>query len=46
MARKGKGGHGGGGGHDAAGGMRWLLTYSDLITLLLIMFILLYSAAS
>ena len=42
-----KHGHGGGGGgHDAAGGMRWLLTYADLITLLLIMFILLYSAAT
>jgi chemotaxis protein MotB len=43
--KRGHGG-GGGGGHDAAGGMRWLLTYSDLITLLLIMFILLYSAAT
>lgn len=42
MARK-KGGHGGGGGHDAAGGMRWLLTYADLITLLLILFVVLYS---
>jgi chemotaxis protein MotB len=43
-----RGGHGGGGGggHDAAGMMRWLLTYADLITLLLIMFILLYSAAT
>lgn len=37
------GGDHGGGGHDAAGGMRWLLTYADLITLLLIMFIVLYS---
>lgn len=42
MRKKG-GGHGGGGGHDAAGGMRWLLTYADLITLLLILFIMLYS---
>ncbi|MEK7475478.1 MAG: flagellar motor protein MotB [Candidatus Coatesbacteria bacterium] len=43
MARKKGGDHGGGGGHDAAGGMRWLLTYSDLVTLLLILFIMLYS---
>jgi chemotaxis protein MotB len=43
MARKKKGDHGGGGGHDSAGGMRWLLTYSDLVTLLLILFIMLYS---
>ena len=43
--KKGHGG-GGGGGHEAAGMMRWLLTYADLITLLLIMFILLYSAAT
>lgn len=35
----GKKGHGGGGGHDAAGGLRWLLTYADLITLLLVFFI-------
>ncbi len=35
--------HGGGGGHDAAGGMRWLLTYADLITLLMVFFIVLYS---
>ncbi len=33
-----KKGHGGGG-HDAAGGLRWLLTYADLITLLLVFFI-------
>lgn len=44
MKKRGGGGHGGGGGgHDAAGGMRWLLTYADLITLLLILFIMLYS---
>jgi chemotaxis protein MotB len=42
--RKKSGGHdGGGGGHDGAGGMRWLLTYSDMITLLLALFIFLYS---
>ncbi|MBI2891366.1 MAG: OmpA family protein [Nitrospirae bacterium] len=46
MARKKKGGHdGGGGGHDATGGLRWLLTYADLITLLLALFIFLYSAS-
>lgn len=37
------GGHGGGGGHDSAGGLRWLLTYADMITLLLALFIYLYS---
>ena len=40
--RKKKGGAGGGGGgHDAAGGLRWLLTYADMITLLLGVFIIL-----
>jgi chemotaxis protein MotB len=43
--RRAGGGHEGGG-HDAAGGLRWLLTYADMITLLLIMFIILYSAAA
>lgn len=32
----------GGGGHDGAGGMRWLLTYADLITLLMAFFIVMY----
>ncbi len=43
---RGKGGNGAGhdgGGHDGAGGMRWLLTYSDLITLLMVFFTVLYS---
>ncbi len=40
--RKKKGGAGGGGGgHDTAGGLRWLLTYADMITLLLGVFIIL-----
>jgi chemotaxis protein MotB len=34
---------GGGGGHDGGGSMRWLLTYSDMITLLLALFIMLYA---
>jgi chemotaxis protein MotB len=34
-------GGGGGGGHDTAGGLRWLLTYADMITLLLGVFIIL-----
>jgi chemotaxis protein MotB len=40
------GGHGGGGGHDGAGGLRWLLTYADLITLLLAFFIILFSIST
>ncbi len=32
--------------HDGAGGMRWLLTYADLITLLLVFFIIAYAAAN
>lgn len=35
--------HAGGGGHDGAGMMRWLLTYADMITLLMLFFIVLYS---
>lgn len=31
---------------DSAGGMRWLLTYADMITLLMIFFIILYSIAT
>lgn len=33
----------GGGGHEGAGMMRWLLTYADMITLLLVFFIVLYA---
>ncbi|MBT9259313.1 MAG: flagellar motor protein MotB [Clostridiales bacterium] len=46
MWRKGRGGAGGGGGnagHQGAGMMRWLITYADLITLLAVFFIVLYS---
>ncbi|VBB05322.1 membrane motb of proton-channel complex mota/motb [Lucifera butyrica] len=31
------------GGHDAAGMMRWLLTYADLITLLMVFFVVMYA---
>ncbi len=41
--RRGAGGGGGGGGHDAAGMMRWLLTYSDLITLMMAFFVIMYA---
>lgn len=34
---------GGGGGHDGAGGLRWLLTYADMITLVMAFFIMLYA---
>ena len=44
MSKRGAGeGHSGGGGHDAAGMMRWLLTYADMITLLMVFFIVLFS---
>ncbi|MBE3582797.1 MAG: OmpA family protein [Limnochordaceae bacterium] len=33
----------GGGGHDGAGMMRWLLTYADLITLLMAFFVVMYA---
>lgn len=46
-SRRGGGGGGdhggGGGGHDGAGGLRWLLTYADLITLLMVFFVVMYS---
>lgn len=32
-----------GGGHDDGGSMRWLLTYADMITLLMAFFIMMYS---
>jgi len=34
---------GGGGGHDLGGMLRWLLTYADMITLLMAVFIMMYS---
>jgi chemotaxis protein MotB len=37
---------GGGGGHDGAGMMRWLLTYADMITLLLALFIILFAIST
>jgi len=43
MAKRRGGGGGGGGGHDAAGMMRWLLTYADLITLMMAFFIIMYA---
>lgn len=41
--RRGGGGGGGGGGHEAAGMMRWLLTYADLITLMMAFFVIMYA---
>jgi chemotaxis protein MotB len=43
MKHKKKASSGGGGGHDGGGSMRWLLTYADLITLLVAFFVMLYS---
>ncbi len=45
-SRRGGGDHGGGGGHDAAGGLRWLLTYTDMVTLLLALFIVMWASAT
>ncbi len=43
--RKGGHGEGGGGGHGG-GGMRWLLTYSDMLTLLFALFVYFYSIST
>ncbi len=43
MLRRGTDDGPGGGGHDNAGSMRWLLTYADMITLLMAFFIMMYS---
>jgi chemotaxis protein MotB len=43
MARRRSASGGGGGGHEAAGMMRWLLTYADLITLLMAFFVIMYA---
>jgi len=37
---------GGGGGHDGGGSMRWLLTYADLITLLMVFFVIMYAMSN
>lgn len=42
MAKR-RGSGGSGGGHDAAGMMRWLLTYADLITLMMVFFVVMYA---
>jgi chemotaxis protein MotB len=46
MPKRKKGGHDGGMEMESGGMMRWLLTYADLITLLLAMFVILYAVAS
>lgn len=46
MAKKRKVNGGGGGGHDGAGMMRWLLTYADLITLLMAFFVVMYAMSN
>lgn len=46
MAKRKHGGGEGGGGHETAGMMRWLVTYADMITLLLALFIMLYAIST
>jgi len=46
MPKRKKGGGEGAVEMESAGGMRWLLTYADLITLLLALFIILFATAS
>lgn len=43
MAKFNTGEGGSSGGHEAAGMMRWLLTYADVITLLLIVFVMMFA---
>lgn len=45
MSRKNRGVHGAGGGHAGSSGERWLLTYADLITLLVAFFIVMFAAS-
>jgi chemotaxis protein MotB len=48
MSKKKNGGDhggGGGGGHDGGGSLRWLLTYTDMVTLLLALFIVMWASA-
>ena len=46
MPKRRKGGHEAGLELESGGMMRWLLTYADLITLLLATFVILYATAS
>lgn len=46
LSERKSGGNHAGPAHDSAGGMRWLLTYADMITLLLALFIYLFSIST
>ncbi|WP_175007695.1 flagellar motor protein MotB [Cellulosimicrobium sp. TH-20] len=50
MARRRRGGHGGGGGggggHDTGGSGRWMVSYMDMVTVLMCLFIVLFAISS
>jgi chemotaxis protein MotB len=46
--RRGRGGHGGGGGggHDTSGSGRWMVSYMDMVTVIMCLFIVLFAISS
>ncbi|MFC7880087.1 flagellar motor protein MotB [Isoptericola sp. NPDC057391] len=45
-ARRGHGGGSGGGGHDTSGSGRWMVSYMDMVTVLMCLFIVLFAISS
>lgn len=44
--RRGGGGGGGGGGHDTSGSGRWMVSYMDMVTVIMCLFIVLFAISS